>query len=311
MKRMYKHAKLVPQKESVKEISLHMANGKQIFLDGARCESLSLRLYDQLRYTDNGYAPVVESGCIKVCTKGCKHNLDGKEVGKEFFSTLVADGGVLAVRLHDALNWSLSYFGNIETSVQGDTVAFTFYPLAGFGAYEGDTHYVRLEDLKKEDVRTINIAFENCEWIRCMWNEVTHFSLTCKDGLSWNGVGYHREVKRGKLGLLISEEENGGRSGTLFEYSAYYSVGDIIDRLLGEGYTDTCYLDVCTRDRDETFMLRCLDWDSPEEDVFCSSDDCLEEWDVEEVDDAYEEEPYISGTTKMQKDGIVVLKFGK
>lgn len=304
------------KKYDLKEIGnaqILFSNGDFIELSGKEIVGLDLSLYDRLVYFHNCYFPVAKSGNIKFKIINKKPKYDNSSVynQKEYLkdrkayieNRLVKEGCVFAVRFFNELNWHDTILGDITAKKEDDFLILTFCERLSGGSADSENHFINLKNVRKEDFRILDISFENCDRMVVYQKEIKEINLNFENELEWNADGYCRVIKSGFIRLKFDKEYDFGRKA-----SVYTSNGKLANfkhlekRICEKGEKDIDISQLYVSNYHCGFGLE--------------KEEVLETNDLFEYPDNYDEyeyrdAPYISGYAKKEKDGTILIVFGK
>ena len=300
--------------KKVEKAQILLLNGDFIELSGKEMVDLDVTLYDRLVHFNNCYYPVAKSGFIKLKIVNKKPNYDDsytyneKEYSKNrksYVEKVCVEEGVYAIRLFDKLNWEDTILGNIVVKKEEDLLIFSFLEYSSLGTSNSDSHFINLKNVNKKDFRVIHLDFENCDGIDVYQNEVKEINLNFEKELEWNSSGYCRVIKSGYIRLKFDKEYDFGRKTNLYIPKGKFATFKHLEKRIcgkGEDDIDICHLYI--------FNYHC-GYGFEKEEVISLND--LSEYPENYCeDDEYEEYiPYISGYAQKQKDGSILITFGK
>lgn len=290
-------------------------NGDFIEVSGKEIVDLDVTLYDRLVHFNNCYFPVVKSGKIKLKIVDEKPRYDDSSVynQKEYLkdrkiyieNRLLKEGEIFAVRFFNELNWHDTLFGNIKAIIEEDFLVLTFSENNSMGAFNGERHVINLKNVNKKDFRLMHLDFENCDGIDVYQDEVKEINLEFEKELSWNADGYCRVIKNGYIRLKFDNEYDFGRKINLYIPKGKFATFKHLEkRICGKGEDD---IDICNL---YVSNYHC-GYGFEKEEVISLND--LSEYPENYCEDDEHEEyiPYISGYAQKQKDGSILITFGK
>lgn len=310
----YTHEKKKYDLNKVEMAQILLLNGDFICLSKKEILNLEVVLYDKLVLFNNCYFPVAKSGFIKMKINNKNPKYDSSSVynekeyskdRKSYVEKVCVEEGVFAIRLFDDLNWHDTIMGNVIVKNEDDFLIFSFLEYPALGSSESDNHFINLKNVNKKDFRLIHLDFENCDGIDVYQDEVKEINLKFEKELSWNANGYCRVIKNGYILLKFDKEYDFGRKTNLYIPKGKFATFKHLEkRICGKGEDD---VDICN--------------------LYISNYHCGYGFEIEEVitlndlseypenygeDDEIEEDiPYISGYAKKQKDGSILITFGK
>ena len=298
--------------KEIKKAQILLSNGDFIELLGKEIVDLGVTLYDRLVHFHNCYFPVAKSGVIKMKISNKKLKYDDsytyneKEYSKNrksYIEKVCVEEGVYAIRLFDELNWHDTILGNIVVKKEEEFIIFTFLEYPSLGTSNSDSHFINLKNVNKKDFKIIDLDFENCDSIAVYQDEIKEINLNFESGLDWNSDGYCRVIKNGYIRLKFNKDYHDGRKVSVYVKNNKPTIKDLEKRICGKGEDD---IDICNLyisnfycgyglGKEEVISLKDLS-DYPEN---YGEDDCEDYI------------PYISGYAQKQKDGSILITFGK
>ncbi len=304
------------KKYDLKEIGgaqILLLNGDFIRLSKKEILKIEVSLYDKLIHFNNCYFPVAKSGFIKLKIVDRKPKYDNSSVynlkeytkdRKSFIEKICAEEGVFAIRLFDNLKWGDTIFGNILAKKENDFLILTFSESLSLGSADGENHVVNLKNVRKEDSRIIHLNFENCDGIDVYQDEIKEINLNFEKELEWNSKGYARVIKDGCIRLKFNKDYNDGRKANVCLKNNKLTLKDLEKRICGNGEDD---VDICHLYVSNNYCGYGLE---KEEAISLNN---LSEYPKNYSEDDEEEIyiPYISGYAKKEKDGSILITFGK
>ena len=285
-------------------------NGDFIEIYGKEIVELQVVLYDQLVHYYKHYLPVAKSGFIKLKISTIKplHPRSSVYNEKELLTyrkpyiqkRCVEEGGIFAIRLFNEDDWSDIILGNISARLEDKFIILTFSECLSLGSSDGENHVINLKNVYKRDVRVVNLDFENCDGIDVYQDEIEEINLTYKKELEWVSDGYTRVVQGGYIRLKFNKDYHCGRNATVYcEDNPKFK--DIEKRICGKGEdtVDICHLYIsnyhCGYGLEKKESILVTDLPLP----------------TNQHEDYGNYPPYISGYAERQKDGSIMIYFGK
>lgn len=305
-------------KKDVDFMYLFFDNGDYFSLHGSEVVDMKLNLYDRLIWGERGVCPVVESGYIKLDVK--KRN---KAIYDGYFlynakkyrgdrktyivNRLVSEGGISHVRLFDENNWHDTLCGNITAEMEGEFLILKFLPQEKFGSSDGENHVILLNEIGKTIVNSIDLDFENCESFYVYKDEIQDMQLQFEEELVWGAGDLFRNVKCGFIKIKFDKD---------IDYRQVYFLSDdnvtikkLEKRLLWKKMQsdhDICHLyinfEYAGFGSNRTECVEIEDIRPNEE---------LERLAKLEEEGCFGFADYIGGYCKKQKNGAIVITFGK
>ena len=301
--------------EKIENAQILFSNGDFIEVSGKEIVDLDVTLYDRLVHFNNCYFPVAKSGKIKLKIVDKKPRYDDSSVynQKEYLkdrktyieNRILKEGEIFAVRFFNELNWHDTLFGNIKAIIEEDFLVLTFSENNSMGTSDGERHVINLKNVNKKDFRFIHLDFENCDGIDVYQDEVKEINLKFEKELSWNADGYCRVIKNGYILLKFDKEYDFGRKTYLYTPKGKVATFKHLEkRICGKGEDD---IDICN-----LYVSNYHCGYGFEKEEVISLNDLSEYPENYREDDEHEEYiPYISGYAQKQKDGSILITFGK
>ena len=324
----YTCKKVTPNVKEVSEAGIYFRNGD--FFRVAKSEILDLKVeyYDKLVSAERGFIPYARGGLLKLkLSEKKKKDYDFllcdaeslKRGRKEHLERRCLEDAPYYFAFFDENNWHRSFFADTVVSLEGDELIFTFVENVTMGSYESAHHTVNIRALKKNSLRKIHLDFENCDGINVYEDEIQEVCLNFKKELYYASE-YLREVSGGYIRIKFNKEfvaphyyEN------VYDYEKKPSIKKLEERIVGKGESeiDICHLYVTYLRGGSSFYLEeCICTPTLEEadaDEKITADSPKKLPDISENDEYYNEEyePYVSGYAKRDKDGSILIVFGK
>lgn len=305
-------------KKDIDFMYLFFDNGDYFSLHASEVVDLKLNLYDRLVWGERGVCPVVESGYIKLDVK--KRN---KAIYDGYFlynakryrgdrktyieNRLVNEGGISHVRFFNENNWHDTLYGNISAEMEGGLLVLKFLPQDKFGAADGKNHAILLNEIGKTIVESIDLDFENCESFYIYKNEIQDMQLQFEEELVWGGGDLFRNIKCGFIKVKLDKGIDYRQVHFLDDDKV--TIKKLQKRLLWkktQSDHDICHLYINFGYAGfGSVRTECVEI----EDV--RSDEELERLGRLEGEEDFGFDDYIGGYCKKQKDGTIVITFGK
>ncbi len=305
-------------KKKTKRLCILFDNGDYVSVDGTELESLSVNTYDRLVRHNKGFCAVAESGVIEFTIKGQnpdKYSWDFLYDPQEFFENrkeyieqrCLKENGIAGIRFYDKLNWHHDLLGSFQVEKKGNILRLVVLPQPQMGGAASAENKIRLGDVCPDDVRRIDLDFENCEGFPVYDDEIKEINLLFEKNLVWGSSEFNRKLKGGYIRLKLKKRFNSRRSYFLSDKKDLKRK-DFERRLCGrEGFSthDICHLYICFYHISSCDALtECIEVDeikpSNEVDRFIKK---------EENDDGFYYE-FESGYAQKLKDGTIFLTFG-
>lgn len=318
----YKIKKKEFKKQDIEFMRIFFDNGDYLQISKTEILDISVRLYDQLIWENKSLCPVAESGYIKLNllkkSKGEYTNAflyDLKDYKKDRIAyikhRLCEEGGIKYIMVFDDLNWYNSIFGSIKAELDEDNVIIRFMPKAIKEPYLSENNIVKLNDVNKSLIESIDLDFENCEVVTIYNDEIKDINLNLCEELCWGSGDYVRQVKSGYLVLKLNPENNEWRKNSFFDKLPKGKKGNkkIESRLCGKnGFCDhdLCHLYI---DYDHAGF-------GPSREECLEIEDIRREEDFEKILKCEDENEqcyypcFIGGFAEKQNDGTILITFG-
>ena len=307
--------------KDIEFLQVFFTNGDYFEIPKREIVGIDVQFYDNLVAGEQGFCAVAKSGFIK-CKIINKRNsrcyarlYNYKEFLKNRKTCLenrcVNEGGVCYFRLFDNNHWHYPIKADVVAAMCDDYLVFNFVENATFGSFDKDFHVVNISDLTKDSVEYIDLDFENCENFVVYPEEIQDISINFKKELIWNSGSLGREVESGYLRLKLNRRFT-WRDFTLHDCDKLTSVNKLEHRLCGKGIDDCdiCHLYItyhyagygisfkeCVDIHDIRYVGQPTNWDD------LGTDDDSDEDDDDPI--------FVSGYAKREKDGSILIVFGK
>ncbi len=320
----------------ISKMNIIFKNGDFLVLSGREIMDISIRFYDNLIFFNDGWSPVAESGFIKlkINSKGEKYESPFLYNRNEYYkgrisyikNRLVNEGGISFIRLFNENNYSDSIFGDIYATIEDDFVFLHFKSNDLYGPFESDRHTVSIGNVARKDIRKIGISLENCDSFDIYEDDIVDIQLNFDEELDWNSGNFIRRVSGGYIKLLLDKSIT-YRDVNVYSRKRRSQVSLIEDRLCEKSKEsiDICHLYIhyyhlgYGMNLEECIEIPTIDYESTSRDFdynpyICQwhdNDDYYYDDDDDDDDDYYDEPSYISGYAERQKDGSILIVFGK
>lgn len=315
----YVYPKKKFEKKDIDFMYLFFDNGDYVSLHGSEVVDIQLKLYDRLVWGERGVCPVAESGFIKLkVNKKNKAIYDGVFLynAKKYRNDrkgyiehrCVQEGGISSVRLFDENNWYDTICGSIVAEMDDEFLVLKFISQPSFGSSENANNIIFLNNISKSLIDSINLDFENCEDFTIYKNEILDIQLQFEKELVWGAGDLFRSIKSGFIKIKFDKTIDYRRTNFLGYYRKI-TLKKLEKRLCWYGiqsthaichlYVDYNYAGFGSRRRE------CIEV----EDI--RSDEELERIEKLEEEGDYSFDEYIGGYCKKQKDGTIIITFGK
>lgn len=302
------------------EATIFFDNGDLLSLDSSEVIDVAFVTYDRLVKTD-AYCPVAAGGYARFrlaedSPRSGRHvvyNSKKFRKGREAIEErLVNEGGICCVEVVDDNNWAQKVAGCFVCKKDGDTLVVEAQPLPSLGESSSDQYYVQANPVGKTSVRSIEMSFENCDWLTVYDDEITDLQLAFFDTLTNDGYGLRRRVKSGHICIKLSDFHERNLSIMAY-FGKRVTLKKIIKRICPKkGIVEHDFtrldisFDIGTKESFWIEDIRYIDQpqtedDYPEEDI-----DATDDTDDEDYDD-----DFIGGYATKLSDGTIVITFGK
>lgn len=210
----YRVAKKKYEFEEIESLSIHFDNGDFVEVDKKEIKGLSISLYDRLvtigyslcSFAAEGHIDIKPDKRRKTTEYDFVYNpSEIKQNRVEYIiQRLTREQGIQGIRFYSENNWHTTVYGNISADINEEgIVSIRFAKKPGDEPYSSDQHMIRLNDITKDMVRSIDLDFENCENIKVYKNEIVDMKLNFEDVLELSGHDYCRRVKNGYIILKL------------------------------------------------------------------------------------------------------------
>ncbi len=321
----------------INKMNIFFRNGDFFVLSGSEIVDISVRFYDNLIFFNDGWSPVAESGFIKLKlkSKGVKYEspylYNRKEYSKGRISyienRLINEGGISHVRLFNENCYSDFIFGDIYATKEDDFVVLHFRSNDIYGPYESERYTVSIGDIRKENIRKIDVSLENCDSFSVFNDDIIDMHLDFDKELYWNSGNFVRRISGGYIKLFLDKDIDCRDINIYSEKKRQKQDSLIKNRLCGKSKEpiDICHLYIHSNyagygiELEECIEAPYLGYENESYDfaynpyvnlrdeddyIYCDDDDDDEDY----YDD---DEPFISGYAEKQKDGSILIVFGK
>ncbi|MBE5750089.1 MAG: hypothetical protein E7346_04395 [Clostridiales bacterium] len=309
----YTHKKKEYDLNKVENAQILFLNGDFINLSKKEIIDIEVNLYDKLVHFNNCYFPVAKRGFLKlkIIDKKLKYDnssvYNQKEYKKDRKSYIenrcVGEGGIFAIRFFNELSWSDMIIGDIVAKKEEDCLIFSFLECQSLGFSDKDSHFINLKNVNKKDVRVLHLDFENCDGIYVYQNEIKDINLNFEKELSWNSEGYCRVIKNGYIRLKFIKCYNDGRRANIYTINTTPTTKDLEKRICGKGEDD---IDICN-----LYISNYHCGYGLEKEEVITLNELSDYPDNYEEDDSGYYASYVTGYAKKEKDGSILIVFGK
>ena len=328
----YTCKKVTPNVKEVSEANIYFRNGDFFRVSKSEISDLKVEYYDKLVSAERGFIPYARGGLLKLkLSEKKKKDYDFlltdassvKKGRKEHLEHRCLEDAPYYFAFFDKNNWHRSFFADTVVSLEDDELIFTFVENTAMGSYESDHHTVNIRELNKNSILKIELDFENCDVINVYEDEIEEICLNFKEELCYISE-YSREISGGYMRIKFNKEyidrhyyEN------IYDYHKKPSIKKLEERIVGKGESeiDICHLYVTYLRGGTSFYLEehivVPEIEKADADELSPSDyektrtEISEDEDDDEYCDSYKYEPFISGYAKRDKDGSILIVFGK
>lgn len=323
----YTCKKVAPNIKELSEASIYFRNGDFFRVAKSEIKDLKVEYYDRLVSAERGYIPYARSGQLKLKLAEKKKKdydfllCDARSVKngrKECLEQRCLEDAPHYFAFFDKNNWHRSFFADTTVRLEGDDLIFTFIENVTMGSYESDHHTVNIRELNKNSIRKIGLDFENCDGINVYEDEIQEICLNFEKELYYASE-YLREISGGYMRIKFNKDFiDPHYYESIYDYEKKPSIKKLEERIVGKGESE---IDICNlyvtylRDGSSFYLEECIyvpELKTKNADADSDSKDTLP--DVKEDDGEYyheEYEPFISGYAKRDKDGSILIVFGK
>lgn len=307
----YVCAKKMFEKKEIKEAQIFFRNGDFFELSENEIIDINLQFYDTLIANEQMFSPVVKSGYIKCRFRSVFPKYDSsflynvKEYRRDRIKYLenrcLNEGGLYYIRLFDENHWD-GIFGDIIAYREGSEIVLSFQENKTYGSADKDHHTVMAPNVTKRVVTKIDLDFENCDGIEIFQEEILDMQINCHKTLRCGPLSYRREVCNGFIRFKF-DEKFVWRRADIYCGSKKNTLKNLTKRLCGKGEDD---IDICN------LYIYYQDAGYGREHEECIGIDDIRP--VEVLPNGDEENIYpcfISGYAKKEKDGSILIVFGK
>lgn len=253
MEHEYTVAKKLYKKEDISYIEVVFDNGDFVPLSGDEITEISIRLYDKLILDNNEFCAFAESGFLKLKLQERTKKIytesyifNNKNLKKDRLeyikSRLSVIGGIKCIKFFNENNFHTTVLGNIIAEIDGDNVSMRFMKKPIDEPYENDNHKISLNYIKRSQIRSIMLDFENCDSFSIYNSEILDMQLNFDDKLS--DIDHTRIIKSGFIKLKLSED-NDDREMHFYEGRKKMTRTKLKQRLCGKHKSamhDLCHL---------------------------------------------------------------------
>lgn len=318
-KNLYVAEKIKYAKEDINFMYVFFENGDYVEIKGSEIVNLSINTYDKLIRSYKGYNPIAESGYIKfkISDKRALTNLshvvynekDYKNNRKTYIENrCINEDSVREIWLFDRCNCHNVLHCNVKVKMEDEFLIFEFINNEPSKSFSSKNHYVNIGSIKKENIHSIDLDFENCESFVVYKEEILEVNLAYDKSLKWAGSDLNREIVGGYIRVKLNKDY-GTRENHLFDNDKAVKVSDFEKRLCNKNKItvhDICHLYVRYANPGYvSSFVECLCVDD------IKSDEEIEMLERKEEDEGLRYYEYESGYCKKNKGHSIVIAFGK
>ena len=200
------------------ELKLYFENGDVIAIDGSEVMDLKVRFYDSLIAFQDSYCPVAESGILRLklkkffqnCLSG-SHVCDDKKLRSErreyIRSRLTDEKDLCAVYVYDEIGSGFFFFTQGKAEAEGEDTILHLFGKREDSA-EAEEHKIKLGTIRKNEIDSILLYFENCDYFSVDKTEVEEFQISFEPFLFLDHSGYRRVIKAGQIRIRFDRYFN-------------------------------------------------------------------------------------------------------
>ena len=306
-------------KDEVEFLYLFFENGDFLEIEGAEVVDFSINVYDKLIRSYQGYNPVVESGYLKLAISDkpalikSEYFLYNEAVFKKdrksyIENRCIEESRITEIWLFDSNNWHKVLHCELQAKMDGDCLVFEFLPQPRMGDYRSENHCVSIKNLRKEDIRNIDLDFENCESFVVYNSEIEEVNINFDNRLEWGAGDLYRKAVGGYIKIKL-DKYFAPRQNHLFDNEKGLKVVDFERRLCGKKGEDThdichLYVEYCPGCKG-VLAEECIEVDG----LFLDTEEAV--FDDVEGQIYVNYDCYDAGYCKKTKDGSLIISFGK
>lgn len=295
-------------------------NGDFLEIKGSEIVNYSIKVYDKLIKSHQGFNPVIESGYLKlkICNKpqfaNSEHFLynesDFKKDRKNYIEDrCINEGRITEIWLFDTNNWHKVLHCEAQAKKEDEFLIINFLQQPQMGECENKNHNVNIGNIKKSDVHNIDLDFENCESFVVYNDEIEDINLFFDNQLEWGAGDLYRKAVGGYIKIKLDKDFS-PRKNHLFDNDKKLKITDFEKRLCGkkgEDIHDIChlYIDYYHAGYGGIQMTECIE-----------IDDVKTEEEIKRLEN--EEDTtgeccyyYEGGYCKKLSDNSIIIAFGK
>lgn len=300
--------------EEINFIYLFFENGDMLEIKDNEVVDFKVNVYDKLLRSHKGFNPVVESGFLKLkisnksvltrLTYSLYNEKDFCEDRKSYIENrCVKESKITEIWLFNVNNCHKVLHCTLNAKIDGEFLIFEFLPQPQMGSSASQNHYINIKNLKKEDIRIVDLDFENCDGFEVYINEIEKIDLNFDNQLEWCGGDLCRKVIGGYIKIKLTKHPC---RNTCLYYDKVYKIKDYEKRLCERksgSMHDICNLYVSYQSYDyfvEQITIRDL-----------TSEEEFERLDkLEEETGEYGLYRFESGYCRKAKDNSMIIAFG-
>ena len=331
MTQEYIFPKTIYKKNDVSFLYLFFENGDYLQIKNAEIINFSFNVYDKLIKSHKGYNPVVESGFLKlkICgkqsfTRTAHFLYDESEFKKDrkayIENRCTNESTVTEIWLFDSNNWHKVLHCDAMAKMDGEFLMFEFLKRPSMGDFSSKNHCINISNLKKEQVHSIDLDFENCESFVVYNSEIEEINLNFEKQLEWGSGDLYRKINSGYIKIRLKTGFY-SRDFDLFD-NKRPSISTLEKRLCGDGECthDIChlYIDFCHAGYGGIDFKECIEIDNiaSSDEIENSNNEDYEyrEEFMETFGIEWEDNDFLlfeGGYCKKLKDKSIVISFGK
>lgn len=228
MKNIYYHSKdSFFEKRQISFLQILFDNGDYFPISNREVVDFVFTYYDRLITYGDGYIAHARNGQITLkIQKHYSHTYDDyflsntDEYKKERIKTIeerLLEGGIQYLRFFNEDNWSQMIVGSFKAEIEDDYLVIRVSPLLPDEPYESDNFYIKLQPTRKEDISSILLDFENCEFFNIYQDEIVSIDLEFDEQLDGFEIPFCRVIKGGSMILDIKETKSYRKVELFFE----------------------------------------------------------------------------------------------
>ena len=311
-------------KQTVKEIMIFFNNGDYCEIRNGEIVDCKLNCYDKLVQEDQTYAPVIESGFIKLhivnkasCTE-LEHIISDensfRKNRKQYIEKRCQEEGSIKkiVFFHKEYN-DVQLLCNVSAHTEQDFLILEFKEISSMGSCSNNKHNIELADVNKNNIFDILVDFENCDVFQLYADEIQELDFKFSEKLS--DYEFSRVIESGYM--IIKLDKYFDRRDCSIYDSDNPTIKDIERRLYGKTGEEEC--DICNlyityhypfscEHRTEKISIEDLTDYSEFEETFPDLDDD-NEVDYDETD-IHNYLSYANGMCKKLSKNRILIAFG-